>query len=228
MSTKMTDIAGVFKHVKVNNIHMLKYAYFAEIDKTNLKLYTFPATNATTELGSKKNYSFISSDDNPWPDGNITLTTSKGYSCENVTFYGFRDYTYKPTTFANSHVLIPHENHFNANAMNIATLYFQFAFRCDLTDASSNEKIAMYFPSTQTLFNDEIISVNSCNLKRAGDNIYVTTTPLFNVSVQSGMNDFVMPLIALVTEQNDRVFVNSVREFELQDIAVICYEPVSA
>lgn len=224
----MTEIAGVFKHSKVNNVHMLKYAYFAEIcgDAShfdNTKLYTF---HATATLGPKRKYSFISSDDNPSSSKVTISTTSKGYSCNNVTFYGFNNYSYKPAKFAKTSVINPNDTtHVNANAMNIPYLYFQFMFRCDLDISSTTEKIAMYFPASSTLFSDEIISIASCQLKSVGDNIYTTSTPMFYIPAEGpSMTYFIMPVIALVNEGANKVFVDSSKDFKLLDIALIDYD----
>lgn len=222
MSTKMTDIAGVFKHVKVNNVHMLKYAYFAEIDKTNLKLYTFPAANT---LGSQKNYSFISSNDKP-SEYNVTInSTSSSYWCKDVKFYGFENYTFKPTTFDDNNILTPGTHAINT-ANNIIRsmqhLYFQFIIKCDLSD-TENEYIAMYFPTIEKLFHNEIMPVTSCDLRNVGNNTHVTTTLRFALDIENTWQMFDLPLIALVKRLNDNEFTNSDKEFLLQDIAMICY-----
>lgn len=192
--------------------------------KYKTKLYTIPGTLNT--IGTQSNYSIISSNDVPTTES-VTMS-NEYYVCNNVTFQGFTDYTYKPDLFSHVHIITPHTDVINALPLIPTNLYFNFIFKSNVTDTDmSTEYIAMYYPSISKLFNNEVLSLTDCKLKHIGDGLYVTSDVRFYETIQSSYTQFRMPLIALVnriSENGKYTLVNSTKQFELHDIALVDYD----
>lgn len=218
MSTKLSDISGVYKKVINNNTAKLKFAYFSKLEYNKsttdclaqLRIYTIP--NLANVLISKEYGSLICSDSN---SSIITKTFDDNTSIDSALVFNTFDIPSQYPKAGFKSILQNNTILVSKLASTVNSLFISIIFKADLSDLT-DISILMYEPTNSLLVP---IKVTDSNIVDLGDNFHVLKVPnSFAVKVSAVNSDFKLPYFALTTYYDKYLPVETA--FELHDIGI--------